>query len=57
MKKNTHTYSRLGDYAPVYDSTPTWKLALIWVAFYTLICVAIIGIGNIVLSIAEIMVK
>lgn len=57
MKKNTNTYSRLGDYADVIDSTPTWVLALKWCAFYTLIVVAIVGVGSLVLSMAEFMVK
>ena len=57
MKKNTHTYSRFDDYAPVHSSTPTWKFAVQYVGLYTLMCIGIIALGHIVLSVAEFMVK
>jgi hypothetical protein len=57
MKKHSHRYSQLGDYADTISSTPVWVLALKWCAFYTLIVVAIVGVGSLVLSMAEFMVK
>ena len=53
MKKNSHMYNSLGDYAEPFSSTPMWKLALKEVAVYTLIAVGLVAGGLFVLSFIE----
>lgn len=55
MKKNTHLYSYTGDYAPVHSSEPIWKLALKEVAVYTLLVVALIVAGRLIITYVEFM--
>jgi hypothetical protein len=53
MKKNTHMYNSLGDYAEPFRSVPAWKLALKEVAVYTLLSVGLVAGCLFVLSFIE----
>lgn len=53
MKKHNTTYSRLGDFAPKVTSPNKTLMALGVVAVITLGCLAVWGIGQVILYVAQ----